>query len=155
MQWDCPGWNRCGESYCRFCCEAQGRQVSIGGSMQERIYKVWCKILSKSFTQFIFFPDETILCLFLERKQSKFNGFHHFPLLCFRTIWKLDVPTSVTKSAPSFCSVYVIAKGKISSFRPATYADGNSKEDLKSDSPVEQLSGVKSVFLLHPYFLDV
>jgi hypothetical protein len=49
----------------------------------------------------------------------------------------------------------VIAKGKISSFRPATYADGNSKEDLKSDSPVEQLSGVKSVFLLHPYFLDV
>nr|XP_034581942.1 U-box domain-containing protein 52-like isoform X2 [Setaria viridis]TKW37976.1 hypothetical protein SEVIR_1G085000v2 [Setaria viridis] len=58
-----------------------------------------------------------------------------------RTIWKLDVPTSVTKSAPSFCSVYVIAKGKISSFRPATYADDNSKEDLKSDLPVKQLSG--------------
>jgi hypothetical protein len=64
------------------------------------------------------------------------------------------VPTSVTKSAPSSCSVYVIAKGKISSFRPATYADDNSKEDLKSDLPVKQLEGVKSVFLLHPYSLD-
>nr|CAB3445608.1 unnamed protein product [Digitaria exilis] len=57
-----------------------------------------------------------------------------------RTIWKLDVPTSVTKCAPTFCSVYVIAKGKISSFRPATYVDDTSKEDFKSDLPLKQLS---------------
>ncbi|XP_031268174.1 U-box domain-containing protein 52-like [Pistacia vera] len=31
-----------------------------------------------------------------------------------------DVPTSVTKGAPAFCNVYVIAKGKISSVRSAT-----------------------------------
>ncbi|KAJ1277923.1 hypothetical protein BS78_04G039900 [Paspalum vaginatum] len=59
-----------------------------------------------------------------------------------RTIWKLDVPTSVTKSAPTFCSVYVIAKGKISSFRPATYAnDISEEEDLKPDVPGNQLQG--------------
>ncbi|AQK60611.1 Protein kinase protein with adenine nucleotide alpha hydrolase-like domain [Zea mays] len=54
-----------------------------------------------------------------------------------RTIWKLDVPTSVTKSAPSFCSVYVIAKGKISSFRPATYANetSGSRGDPEPDHP--------------------
>ncbi|CAN6237153.1 unnamed protein product [Urochloa humidicola] len=58
-----------------------------------------------------------------------------------RTIWKLDVPTSVTKSAPDFCSVYVIAKGKISSFRPATYGDDISEEHLKSNLPVKHLAG--------------
>ncbi|CAL5024000.1 unnamed protein product [Urochloa decumbens] len=58
-----------------------------------------------------------------------------------RTIWKLDVPTSVTKSAPDFCSVYVIAKGKISTFRPATYGDSTSEEHLKSNLPVKQLAG--------------
>ncbi|KAF7078146.1 hypothetical protein CFC21_082622 [Triticum aestivum] len=54
-----------------------------------------------------------------------------------RTIWKMDVATSVTKNAPNFCSVYVIAKGKLSTFRPATHAIDNdtSKEDMKSDAP--------------------
>lgn len=57
--------------------------------------------------------------------------------LFLRTIWKLDVPTSVTKSAASFCSVYVIAKGKISSFRPATYANetSGSRGDPEPDHP--------------------
>lgn len=64
-----------------------------------------------------------------------------FSLTFSRTIWKLDVPTSLTKSAPSFCSVYVIAKGKISSFRPATYANETGKEDLKSDLPGNRLRG--------------
>ncbi|KAF0935661.1 hypothetical protein E2562_035108 [Oryza meyeriana var. granulata] len=52
-----------------------------------------------------------------------------------RTIRKLDVPTCVTKSAPNFCSVYVISKGKLSSFRPATHANANdtSKEELESN----------------------
>ncbi|KAK2646203.1 hypothetical protein Ddye_021398 [Dipteronia dyeriana] len=31
-----------------------------------------------------------------------------------------DIPSSVSKGAPEFCNVYVIAKGKISSVRPAT-----------------------------------
>ncbi|KAL0917298.1 hypothetical protein M5K25_012352 [Dendrobium thyrsiflorum] len=37
-----------------------------------------------------------------------------------RTFKNLDVPTAVSKTAPEFCSVYVISKGKISSVRPAT-----------------------------------
>ncbi|XP_062224055.1 U-box domain-containing protein 35-like [Phragmites australis] len=63
-----------------------------------------------------------------------------------RTIRKLDAPTSVTKSAPNFCSVYVIAKGKLSSFRPATHTNVNDtgKEDLKPDLPGNRLPGVKS-----------
>ncbi|KAM0861005.1 hypothetical protein ACQ4PT_046163 [Festuca glaucescens] len=58
-----------------------------------------------------------------------------------RTIWKMDVATSVTKYAPNFCSVYVIAKGKLSTFRPATQAIENdtSKEDTKSDAPGNRL----------------
>ena len=138
MQWNCPGWSRCGQSYCRFCGEIQGWQVSVGGSMQKCIYKVQCKILNKLYTHDSFFWKDSIVC----------------PYLFFRTIWKLDVPTSVTKSAPSSCSVYVIAKGKISSFRPATYADGNSKEGFKSGLPVKQLAGVKCVSVT-PLFLGL
>ncbi|KAG9443676.1 hypothetical protein H6P81_015016 [Aristolochia fimbriata] len=36
-----------------------------------------------------------------------------------RTFKQADVPTSVSKLAPDFCSIYVISKGKISSIRPA------------------------------------
>ncbi|KAE8818149.1 U-box domain-containing protein 35-like [Hordeum vulgare] len=63
-----------------------------------------------------------------------------------RTIWKMDVATSVTKHAPNFCSVYVIAKGKLSTFRPATQANENdtSKEDMKSDAPGNGLLAVQS-----------
>lgn len=59
----------------------------------------------------------------------------------------MDVPTSVTKAAPNFSSVYVIAKGKLSSFRPATHANVNDtgKEDLKSDAPRNRLLAVKSL----------
>lgn len=34
--------------------------------------------------------------------------------------FKTDLPTSVSKSAPDFCSVYIISKGKIASVRNAT-----------------------------------
>ncbi|PNT65899.1 hypothetical protein BRADI_3g04100v3 [Brachypodium distachyon] len=63
-----------------------------------------------------------------------------------RTIWKMDVATSVTKYAPNFCSVYVIAKGKLSTFRPATHANENdmSEEDIKSDAAGNRLLAVKS-----------
>lgn len=46
------------------------------------------------------------------------------------------MPTCVTKSAPNFCSVYVISKGKLSSFRLATHANANdtSKEELENIS---------------------
>ncbi|KAL6888674.1 hypothetical protein ACP4OV_009700 [Aristida adscensionis] len=62
-----------------------------------------------------------------------------------RTIRKMDVPTSVTRAAPNFCSVYVISKGKLSSFKPATRAnaDDTSKEDCKSDLSANQLPGSK------------
>ncbi|TVU33440.1 hypothetical protein EJB05_25257, partial [Eragrostis curvula] len=61
-----------------------------------------------------------------------------------RTIRKLDTPTSVTKSAPNFCSVYVIAKGKLSSFRPATQANVNDTSKEASDLPGNRVPGVKS-----------
>ncbi|XP_040377036.1 U-box domain-containing protein 52-like [Oryza brachyantha] len=63
-----------------------------------------------------------------------------------RTIRKLDVPTSVTRAAPSYCSVYVISKGKLSSFRPATHARANdsSKQELGSSVPENQQILVKS-----------
>ena len=77
--------------------------------------------------------------IMLGTKLSNFNECVCHSLTFSRTIWKLDVPTSVTKSAPSYCSVYVIAKGKISSFRPATYANDTGKEDLKSDLPKHNL----------------
>lgn len=35
-----------------------------------------------------------------------------------RTFKQADVPTSVSRVAPDFCTIYVIAKGKISSIRP-------------------------------------
>jgi hypothetical protein len=59
----------------------------------------------------------------------------------------MDVATSVTKYAPNFCSVYVIAKGKLSTFRPATQAIENdtSKEDTKSDAPDNQLLAAESL----------
>ncbi|CAN6470056.1 unnamed protein product [Victoria cruziana] len=37
----------------------------------------------------------------------------------FRPFRQADVPTSVSKAAPDFCTVYVISKGKISTVRPA------------------------------------
>ncbi|KAG8069774.1 hypothetical protein GUJ93_ZPchr0006g44860 [Zizania palustris] len=63
-----------------------------------------------------------------------------------RTIRKFDVPTSVSKSAPNFCSVYVISKGKLSSFRPATHANASDtrKEELEPNIPGNQPLGVKS-----------
>ena len=40
---------------------------------------------------------------------------------CFNRRFKpTDVPSSVSKGAPEFCTVYVIAKGKISSVRSAS-----------------------------------
>ena len=58
----------------------------------------------------------------------------------------MDVATSVTKYAPNFCSVYVIAKGKLSTFRPATqaYEYDASKEDMKSDAPGNHQLAAKS-----------
>ncbi|XP_077240913.1 U-box domain-containing protein 52-like [Tasmannia lanceolata] len=39
----------------------------------------------------------------------------------FTRTFKTDVPTTVSKLAPEFCSVYVISKGKMSTFRPAPH----------------------------------
>ncbi|KAL3500805.1 hypothetical protein ACH5RR_039898 [Cinchona calisaya] len=43
-----------------------------------------------------------------------------------RKFWTHDVPTVVNKVAPEFCSVYVIAKGKTLSFRPAIRSGATS-----------------------------
>ncbi|XP_004513116.1 U-box domain-containing protein 52-like isoform X2 [Cicer arietinum] len=50
----------------------------------------------------------------------------------FRTT---DVPTSVSKSAPPFCTVYIISKGKISSVRSATAPVPKSAAPSPSPSP--------------------
>ncbi|PIN13223.1 Serine/threonine protein kinase [Handroanthus impetiginosus] len=43
-----------------------------------------------------------------------------------RKFWTHDVPTMINKAAPDFCNVYVIAKGKTQSGRPAARHAGNS-----------------------------
>lgn len=43
-------------------------------------------------------------------------------ILFYRRFKTTDVPSSVSKGAPDFCTVYVISKGKISSVRSATSA---------------------------------
>lgn len=39
-------------------------------------------------------------------------------LIC-RAFKQADVPTTVSKHAPDFCSIYVVAKGKLASVKPA------------------------------------
>lgn len=51
-----------------------------------------------------------------------------------------DVPSNVSKGAPEFCTVYVIAKGKISSMRSA------SCPPPAKPSPQNQLHGQASNF---------
>lgn len=46
-----------------------------------------------------------------------------------------DVPTSLTKSAPEFCSVYVIAKGKVMSVRSAQRPVANRATPPRRPSP--------------------
>ena len=47
-----------------------------------------------------------------------------------------DVPTSVIKIAPEFCSVYVISKGKIISARAALRPVANTAMPPKQPSPL-------------------
>ncbi|KAJ3696220.1 hypothetical protein LUZ60_001597 [Juncus effusus] len=55
-----------------------------------------------------------------------------------RTFKQANVPTSVCKTAPDFCTIYVISKGKISSVRPAKRQNStrnksaNPHHDLRS-----------------------
>ncbi|KAL7159175.1 hypothetical protein ABFS83_01G010600 [Erythranthe nasuta] len=53
--------------------------------------------------------------------------------------WTHDVPTMVNKAAPDFCSVYVIAKGKAQSIRPAVRQDQASPVPPKLPSPLAHL----------------
>ncbi|CAI9093733.1 OLC1v1029287C1 [Oldenlandia corymbosa var. corymbosa] len=55
-----------------------------------------------------------------------------------RKFWSLDVPTIVNKAAPEFCSVYVIAKGKTQSYRPAARFSYSSVTPPSSVTPKQQ-----------------
>lgn len=57
-----------------------------------------------------------------------------FPRLFCRTVMVPDVPASVAKIAPSFCTVYVISKGKLSSVKSAVSLESSraSKENISS-----------------------
>ncbi|XP_068658067.1 U-box domain-containing protein 35-like [Aristolochia californica] len=64
-----------------------------------------------------------------------------------RTFKQADVPTSVSKVAPDFCSIYVIAKGKISSIRPAPNPNKRpiaSQPSQKFEANENQYQSVKS-----------
>ncbi|KAL6010578.1 hypothetical protein ACLOJK_001012 [Asimina triloba] len=55
-----------------------------------------------------------------------------------RAFKSADVPTSLSKSAPNFCTVYIISKGKISSVRPAIHSNKTptmGQQSWKSESP--------------------
>ena len=57
-----------------------------------------------------------------------------------------DIPGAVTKGAPDFCTVYVVAKGKIQSMRSASRPAPASAAQLRSeqsDSQVHLAQGVK------------
>ncbi|KAG4400806.1 hypothetical protein AAZX31_07G123600 [Glycine max] len=57
-------------------------------------------------------------------------------LVRFRTT---DVPSTVSKGAPQFCTVYIISKGKISSVRSATAPLALKKAAIAAASPRNQL----------------
>ena len=54
---------------------------------------------------------------------------------CHRKFRNYDVSTSITKSAPDFCSVYVISKGKVVSVRSAQRPVVNTAVPPKLPSP--------------------
>lgn len=58
-----------------------------------------------------------------------------FLFLFCRKFWSHDVPTIINKSAPDFCTVYVISKGKQQSVRPAAKPFASS---LSSTLPSSQ-----------------
>lgn len=55
---------------------------------------------------------------------------------CLRKFKGPDVPTSVIKTAPEFCSVYVISKGKIISARAALRPVANTAMPPRQPSPL-------------------
>ncbi|KAI5669671.1 hypothetical protein M9H77_19524 [Catharanthus roseus] len=52
-----------------------------------------------------------------------------------RKFWTNDVPTILNKAVPDFCSVYVIAKGKIESIRYAARSASSSATPQRQKSP--------------------
>ncbi|KAF5188909.1 U-box domain-containing protein [Thalictrum thalictroides] len=75
-------------------------------------------------------------------------------LASVRRKFKNDVPTSITKCAPEFCTVYVIAKGKVVTVRSANRPLPNSATPPKQPFPVglppshpEQDNAVKTPFV--------
>lgn len=67
-----------------------------------------------------------------------------------KTFKKLDVPSQVTKSAPEFCSVYVIAKSKVLSVRSAQRPVANTPTPPKLPSPI----GLANQFSVEHAFTD-
>ncbi|EPS65707.1 hypothetical protein M569_09070, partial [Genlisea aurea] len=66
------------------------------------------------------------------------NGF-------IRRFKSVDTPATITKSAPEFCTVYVIAKGKISSVRAATSSAAPATTDAVSRGSYISQSAPRSV----------
>ncbi|KAK8965849.1 U-box domain-containing protein 52 [Platanthera guangdongensis] len=70
-----------------------------------------------------------------------------------RTFKQMDVPTAVSKTAPEFCSVFVITKGKMASCRPATDSKKLFHSKLQElDSGENTFQSVKSTPELGPHF---
>lgn len=57
-------------------------------------------------------------------------------ILSVRRKFKNDVPTALTKSAPEFCTVYVISKGKVATVRSANRPLPNTATPPKQPFPV-------------------
>ncbi|KAJ6758856.1 ADENINE NUCLEOTIDE ALPHA HYDROLASES-LIKE SUPERFAMILY PROTEIN [Salix koriyanagi] len=68
-----------------------------------------------------------------------------------------DIPGTVLKRAPSFCTVYVVSKGKVSGLRtatrpvPASYAAGGAPRNSSVDLPTAILDEVSAVSLNYNY----
>jgi len=64
----------------------------------------------------LFELNEMMICKIFKYRRKSILIFSIFSHRRFKT----DIPSSVSKGAPDFCTVYVIAKGKISNVRPAS-----------------------------------
>lgn len=87
------------------------------------------------------------------------DKFAYFQLFLFCRFKTSSIPTSVSKGAPDFCTVYVISKGKLSSVRsasrPAPYISPlldhiektNTKQVQHSEAPPRLSMNSRGLFL--------
>lgn len=101
---------------------ANGQWLTAGGSILEFASTVLFDIICRLTIQ-----PTSLMCYSYLMKQCHMWHFQYarysiliLLVISHRRFKTTDTPSSVSKAAPDFCTVYVIAKGKISHVRAAT-----------------------------------